>query len=429
VHEDLRMLTALAESAFIYAYPLYATASTRYRAVGDSSRPGWHAVNTLRHERALSDHTTRWITSPNNDTLYSNAWLDLSAGPVRIRVERMPEERYWSVALLNAWTDHFGMLGQRLQGTGPVEVTVVAPGMDPGPEPGLVIQAPGLDAWLFARCLVDGPEDLPIAHAMQERIQLHWPSGHSPAGHAGAPGASTDPERFLAIVNEALGRNPPPAAEALTLAPWARVGLRAGDVQAWSRLDKAARAAWTEVIAGAHERLRAKASSGRRNVQGWFMSAPEMGQFGSNHALRASVALGGLGALEPSEALYFVRVHDDQQATLDGRNRYVLQVPAQGIPTVSFWSFTMYEPTADGQRFFVDNAIRRYSVGNRTPGLQAEPNGALHIALQHEAPQDPRARANWLPAPQGPFQIALRTYLPQASLRRGDAQMPSIVRV
>jgi hypothetical protein len=91
-------------------------------------------------------------------------------------------------------------------------------------------------------------------------------------------------------------------------------------------------------------------------------------------------------------------------------------------------SISMYEPTADGKRFFVENPIYRYSIGNRTPGLVRNSDGSLDIALQHDAPSEGRLLANWLPAPAGPLQIALRSYLPCPELREGRATMPVIVR-
>ena len=42
-------------------------------------------------------------------------------------------------------------------------------------------------------------------------------------------------------------------------------------------------------------------------------------------------------------------------------------------------------------------------------------------------PADARLRANWLPAPAGPFQVALRAYLPRQALRAGSAPMPAIL--
>jgi hypothetical protein len=401
------MLETLVDSAFEYAYPLFAIAQTRYRAVQDPGNPNRHAPNTVHHERQLSDHSSRWITAPNNDTLYSNVWIDLSAGPVRIRVAALPEGRYWSLALMDAFTNHFAMVGKRLDGTGPVEFTLVGPGHADSAHAGRVIRAPGDDVWMFCRWLVDGPDDLPRSHAMQERLEVLQPAGVSHPPRV-LPGPPTDPRGFLAVVNELLARNPAPETERGLLERWARVGLRAGVVDAYDKLRKAGQ-------------------SGRREFQGWMASACDIGNFGRNFALRASVALGGLGALEPVEAMYFVRYDDEHKQPLDGRGRCLLRVPASSIPTDSFWSFSMYEPTADGQRFFVENPIARYSVGNRTRGLVHNADGSLDIALQHEPPADAKLLANWLPAPAGPFQIALRTYLPRPELRDGSAAMPVII--
>ncbi|WP_423456202.1 DUF1254 domain-containing protein [Ottowia sp. VDI28] len=421
------MLEPLIDAAFEYAFPLYEMARTRHRAVEDLANPRRHQPNTVQHERRLSDHTSRWITAPNNDTLYSNAWLDLSAGPVHIRVETMPAGRYWSLAFLDVCTNHFGIVGERLDGTGPVDLWVLGPKEQESMPGRQEIRAPGNDVWLFIRCLVDGPDDLPRAHAMQERIGITPPA--TAAYHPRVvPVSSRDPQNFLAVTNELLGRNPPPEAERALLAQWAGIGVRPGVSEAWAELGDDARAAWERRIGLAHDKLRQASASGRREMQGWFASAADMGNFGQNYPLRASVALGGLGALPPMEAMYFVRFHDDVKQLLDGRHRYVLHVPPSGIPSDSFWSFSMYEPTADSQRFFVNNPIRRYSIGNRTGGIVLNPDGSLDIALQHDEPADAHLRANWLPAPAGPFQISLRTYMPRAELREGRAAMPRIVR-
>lgn len=421
--------TSLIDAAFEYSYPLYTMAQTRWNAVQDAANLRRHGPNTLLHERGLSDHNARWLTAPNNDTLYSNAWLDLSQGPVRVAVGAMPAGRYWSVAFMDAFTNHIAMLGQRLDGTGPVEVTLLGPAHHEAPVTGRSIRAPGDHVWLFARCLADGSADLPQSHAMQAQITVHPPGGAVVYPQQPRPTASTDARNFIAVVNAALVHNPPPPAEAALLASWSDIGIRPSTTDEWEALEAPVRAAWTAHIAQAHANLRDASRKGRRDVQGWHASALEMGNFGTNYRLRASVALGGLGALEPAEAMYFVRFHDDDLQQLDGSQRYLLRLPPGGIPTDSFWSFSMYEPTADGQRFFTANPIDRYSIGNRTQGLRHHPDGSLDIALQRDAPTDPELRANWLPTPvNGAFQISLRAYLPTAALRAGEAQMPRIVR-
>jgi len=415
-------------AAFEYAYPLFAVAATRHKALAAADKPDGQQPNTVRHERGLSDHRSRWITAPNNDTLYSNAWLDLSAGPVRIRVGAQAPGRYWSLAFMDACTNHFAMAGQRLDGTWPVDLTLVAPGQDAPPGAARVIRAPGQDVWLLCRWLVDGPQDLPQCHAMQDSLVIEGPSG---ADFAPAPDAldSRDPAQFLQVVNHAMGRNPPPPADATLLGTWHGLGLRRGARDVWPTLADSARTAWLTQIGAAHEQVRAASAKGRRQMQGWVASAEEMGNFGKHFALRASVAMGGLAALEPTEAMYFVRFHDDAQEALHGQNRYRLHIPASDIPTDSFWSFTMYEPTADGKRFFVANPIGRYAIGNRTRGLRRNADGSLDIAVQKDAPADETLRANWLPCPAGAFQVALRAYLPRLELREGHADMPRLTRV
>jgi hypothetical protein len=421
------MVETLLDSAFEYAYPLFAVAQTRYRAVQDPSNPTRHAPNTVQHNRQLIDHTSRWITAPNNDTLYSNAWLDLSFGPVRVRVGGMPSGRYWSVAFMDAFTNNFAILGNRLDNSGPVDVTMVGPAHHNAHLPGRIIRAPGNDVWLFGRWLVDGVEDLANSHALQDLLEVLPPFSVSYPQRV-APGESTDPQNFLAVVNESLARNPPPASEARLLERWKMVGLRPGAVGAWHEIKENARQAWTKRIGALIDKLRRAGKSGRRDFQRWIGGAADIGNYGTNYQLRASVALGGLGALPPSEAMYFVKYDDKKMQPLDGCNRYLLRVPPSGIPTDAFWSFTMYEPTTDGKRFFVENSICRYSIGNRTPGLVRNADGSLEIALQHDSPSEGRLLANWLPTPAGPFHISLRTYLPCPELREGKAAMPVIVR-
>jgi hypothetical protein len=59
----------------------------------------------------------------------------------------------------------------------------------------------------------------------------------------------------------------------------------------------------------------------------------------------------------------------------------------------------------------VANPIKRYSIGDRTAGLKFGENGSLEIYIQHSSP-GPDKESNWLPAPDGPFALALRLYWP-----------------
>jgi hypothetical protein len=417
-------LDARIDEALIYAFPLWEIARTRHADFAHADPALRMTPNTVRHDRALCDHTSRWITTPNNDTLYSRAWLDLSGGPVRVTVDAQPPGRYWSVALMDAYSNHFAMLGTRLDGVGPVTVTLVGP-RHAGPLPaGRVLRTPGDDVWLLGRWIVDGPADLPAAQAMQDRLHVAASGAAHPARVV--PADLGSPANLLAVVNEQLARNPPPAADAAVLERCAALGLRSGDTDAGARLAPALHEAWRERLALALPTIRRAGAAGALSVQGWTVRPPELGNFGTNYALRAAVALGGLAALEPIEAAYASRRTDARGEALTGQRRYRLRVPPQGLPIDAFWSLTMYEATRDGRLFFVDNPIGRYAVGDRTAGLRRSADGALEILMQHEPPSDPALRANWLPAPAGPFVLSLRAYLPRPEYRSWQAALPTV---
>lgn len=150
--------------------------------------------------------------------------------------------------------------------------------------------------------------------------------------------------------------------------------------------------------------------------------------FGQEYALRAAVATFGLAALPPAEAIYLRALAPDGGFHFEGPGPWRLSFANSTLPPVNaFWSATMYAPTPTGQYFLVDNLIGRYAIGDRTPGLARQADGALDIWI---ARQDPGAerRANWLPAPAtGPFAVVLRGYLPKPELLDGRYQAPPIM--
>ncbi len=437
---DAELATTI-DDAYVYGFPVWEIARTR-QADLDATDPSIRIdPNQLRHDRRLGDHTMRWITTPNNDTLYSRAWLDLSAGPVRVEVDAMAPGRYWSVAFLDAYSNNFAMIGTRLDGVGPVAVELVGPGGrqaaaatdtalgrdDPCSPAVRVIEAPGNDVWLFARWIVDGPADLPNAHAMQQGLRVIAPPAPPPV--RGTPFDGEDPQQFLAVVNARLGRNPPPMTDRDALARFAAVGLVPGDVDAWERLPARIRAIWQQRIVHGPTLIRRSLPRPASGVRGWVVRPPHIGNFGTDYPLRAAIALGGLAALEPVEAVYASLSAADDGERLHGGRRYRWRLPPQGLPLDGFWSLSMYETTPDGRLFFTDNPIDRYTIGDRTRGLHRDASGGLEIAIQAEPPDDETARANWLPAPAGSFVLVLRAYLPRSALREGTAAIPGIISV
>ena len=72
-----------------------------------------------------------------------------------------------------------------------------------------------------------------------------------------------------------------------------------------------------------------------------------------------------------------------------------------------------------------ENPIKRYSIGDRTPGLKTAADGSLTIHIQHESPGK-ESESNWLPASSGPFYVILRTYGPKQEILSGAYKIPPV---
>ncbi len=147
--------------------------------------------------------------------------------------------------------------------------------------------------------------------------------------------------------------------------------------------------------------------------------------FGRNEPPSLAAAAGakhGMFAHLPEEAVYFIWSGD---AT--GGQGYVLHFKADEYPPVdAFWSLTMYYDELPNN--LVENPIDRYVISDRTPGIQFGDDGSLDIYIQHDAP-DGTDESNWLPAPDGPFTMLLRTYITGDAIRDGSYAPPPIVAV
>ena len=108
------------------------------------------------------------------------------------------------------------------------------------------------------------------------------------------------------------------------------------------------------------------------------------------YLLRAGAARSGLWGNHGYEAAYAMVYQDADGNQLNGGSRYQLRF-GQTPPVGAFWSVTMYDTP---NFFLVANPIGRYSIGDRTPGLNIADDGSLTIFMQRDEPQSPEQRAN-----------------------------------
>ena len=432
-------LDRLAQEAVIYTYPLYEmsrmrAATSPRRVEGSGEAPGdqrW--CNVLVHGRKLLGAGKSRVVMPNNDTLYTNSWLDLNHGPLVFDVPDT-QGRYYVLGLLDFYTNPFAHPGSRTTGTTARSFVVLPPGWagelpSAFDAPEARIQAPTRWVWLIGRTLVDGPQDLGAVHEVQDGFRLRpladWvadgPEQALAFDPACEPQAPLTPERYVGLVNAALMENPPPADEHAMVARFAAVGVGPGlgapSAEQAARLQQALDTVLVLL----------RGSKRQPGASGWIDPPRVTDSFGQDYEGRARIALMGIGMVESREALYPMVWTDAQGATLNGAHRYRLHfAPGELPPVEAFWSITLYD-AADFM--LVPNAIDRFSIGDRTPGLRRDADGGLSLYFQREAPRDEAELVNWLPTSEGDFYLSLRAYIPKPEMLEGRYQLQGVERL
>jgi hypothetical protein len=77
------------------------------------------------------------------------------------------------------------------------------------------------------------------------------------------------------------------------------------------------------------------------------------------------------------------------------------------------------------QRWLTDNPINRYSIGSATAGVKYGKDGSLVLDIGAKSPGKDK-ESNWLPAPEGPFWLVMRTYGPGKTILDRTYKVPPI---
>jgi hypothetical protein len=139
-----------------------------------------------------------------------------------------------------------------------------------------------------------------------------------------------------------------------------RIGFNVGRSYDFSGLSNDMRDALERAVKDSLSRMHAKHEDFGRHVNGWQINTESMGVYGNNYLQRAIVAMVGLGANLPEDAVYPLSIGDANGNPLDGANDYVLHFAKKELPPVdAFWSVTMY----DENGYQVANPINRFATG------------------------------------------------------------------
>lgn len=427
--------------AYTYLYPLVLMDTTRRQAVNVEAGEtvGRGPMNTFAHIRTFPPAEFRDVVRPNFDTLYSIAWLDLTKEPMVVSVPDT-QGRYYMLPMLDMWSDVFASPGKRTTGTDAGDFAVVPPGWQGSLPAGVQrIDAPTPYVWIVGRTQTNGPKDYQAVRRVQDGYSI------TPLSQLGKstrpPAARIDPAvdmktppmtqvdamtagRYFAYAAELLKTNPPHITDQPIVARMQRIGIEPGKPFDLDKADPAVKRALERAAPDALQAMRAKIPTLARVVNGWQMNTDTMGVYGNYYLKRAIVALVGLGANLPEDAVYPLNIADADGKPLNGANRYVLHFDKDQIPPAkAFWSVTLYDE--DG--FPSSNDLNRSAIGDRD-AFNFNADGSLDLYFQHASP-GPENESNWLPAPAGDFNLTMRLYAPDAEVLDGRWAPPAVRRL
>jgi hypothetical protein len=435
-------LTAGVE-AVVYGLPLVIMDLTRAKVTNVPKPEAFAApVNQFAHVRAFPDASFKDVVRANVDTLYSSAWLDLAREPIVLTVPDT-RGRHYLMPMIDAWTNIFASPGKRTTGTKAGSFAITGPAWKGELPKGVTeLKSPTNMVWIIGRTQTNGPKDYAAVHAIQDGYELVPLSAYGKPFTApeGRPDPSADMKtapvdvlkkmttaQFFDRLAALLASNPPPASEAPILAKLASIGVVPGAKFNPEKLDPAVAQGLEKALPLALGKLEAASKESGKAVNGWHVPPMNLANFGADYGTRAVVALVGLGANLPHDAVYPSTFVDADGKPLDGANRYVVRfAPGAAPPVNAFWSITMY----DEDSFFVANPVNRYAVSSWMP-LKKNADGSIDVYVQHESPGKDK-EANWLPAPAKSFNLTMRMYWPTVkppSILDGSWKPPVVQRV
>ncbi|HEX4050834.1 MAG TPA: DUF1254 domain-containing protein [Steroidobacteraceae bacterium] len=429
--------------AVIYGLPLIIMDLTLRTATNVEYPRGAAApINQFANLRQFPAAAFKQVVRANVDTLYSSAFLDLSAEPLVLSVPDT-HGRYYLLPMFDAWTNVFASPGTRGTGNGAGHFAIVGPQWSGTLPPDLPsLKSPSNMVWILGRTQTNGPEDYSSVHAVQDAYTLVPLSmfGKSYTPPRGAVDAAIDmgtppvekvqamtATSYFDTLARLLKANPPPAADAPVIAKLATIGVIPGQPFNPSSLDPKVVSGLAKAVSVALQTLQAAAQQTGKSVNGWRVPAMILGNYGTNYIARAIISWIAFGANVPADAVYPTAFVDADSAPLNGSNRYVLHFEdGQTPPVNAFWSVTLY----GSDSFFVANSVNRFAISSWMP-LRRGRDGSIDIYIQQESPGE-NHESNWLPAGQGDFNLTLRMYWPKErppSILDASWKPPAVIRV
>lgn len=418
----------LAKVGYIFTYPLV----MNYRTMFMQAIDGDKAMGRWLH-LGLSSPADTDIVTPNNDTPYSYAWVDLRTEPWVLTMPRIEKERFYT----SQWDDYWGYVldnpGSVNDGNDGISVLLASPSWKGNLPNGVarVIQGESDFLGTLTRTqIIGGQEDLRKVKAIQESYRLEPLSSFAETPAPKAAPSITWPkwvegdetsEVYWTYVSFLLNFVTPHPEDQAMYEALASLGIESGTTWDPAALEPAVREAMQQGLEDGRAEMK-QLSEGGIDAAKFFGTRKRVG---TNYMDRALGVYMGIFGNVKEVSVYLSMPADADGKPLDGsKSAYTLTFTREQMPPVDyFWSITMYKLP---QRWLVDNPIDRYSIGSSTAGLKTNKDGSLVIYVGKESPGHDK-ESNWLPAPDGPFWTVMRCYGPSQSVVDGTYKRPDYV--
>ncbi len=427
----------LGVQAYIFCYPWSLLSKIQYSWVSAKQvvLPGTPnmSMNQFWHNNKNITDAYRDGGTPNNDTYYSVAWLDVSKEPIILSHGDMGDQ-YFTFEIASFNSDNFAYVGARTTGSKAGKFAIVGRNWK-GTLPAGVKKLPASptdNVLIFGRTAVKGEADGPSAIKKQATYQL------TPLSQIGNPNyvvpenhdvlvpynPKTDPLADWKTINRAMIKNPALQQHAVLLDMFKTIGIGPGiDID---KLDQATKKGLARASIDGMKMLQAISITGDDypKVNGWSIPPKTMGRAMINNDFNtiALQCLGGIISHDPEEAIY-LNTHADVNGTvLNGANKYTIHFEPNQLPDVKyFWSLTMYDTTNN----LVHNPINRWSIGSLASKFKLANDGSLTLYIQKDSPGADK-EDNWLPSPAEDFWVVFRLYGPSKKIIDQTWKMPPL---
>jgi len=429
---------AIAKEAYIYGFPMVDSYRIEHAYFVDRNNPEYKTTwNHIKNTPRVYTPADTTIQTPNSDTPYSMAGLDLRAEPIVLTVPAIEKARYYSIQLIDAYTFNFAYIGSRATGNDAGSFLIAGPAWKGEKPAGVKAVIPAETDFVLAvyRTQLFNPADLPNVEKVQAGYKVQTLSeflGTAPPKPAPAvdfikpltPAEEKTSLQFFNILNFVLQFCPTDPSETALRARFAKIGVGAGKTIDLGKLSPEMKTAMEQGVADAWA---AFAGLMKEFDAGKITSGDVFGTrayLKNNYLYRMGAAVAGIYGNSKDEAMYPVYAVDADGQKLNGANRYTVHFAKGELPPVNaFWSLTMYELPAS---LLVANPINRYLINSpMLPELKRDADGGLTLIIQNESPGKDK-EANWLPAPKGPFIMFLRLYWPKEEALDGKWTLPPL---